>query len=626
MSRQPINLQPMNRQHMNRQPTHPGPRAFTLVETLVAIGAVALISVGIAAIFQSVGRTVTTGRRISNFTQVATLVERQMRNDFSRMTRDGYLVIHHQYASNPAGQRILVLPYDGAPASAATEQRIDEILFFAKGDFTSAREPMVPGVLARSGNAAIYYGHGALWPVNFDSVGGIWSRPELNSIPLVTAPLTLGYKPTPLASVEEFPNQHSSVWNLLRHITLLAPLASTETRYAPNGAFGFPPDSNFLIDQDTQVALQPAAVSLFRTPARMNLGATGGPIMGGPVRPLRESATGGPITRRIFRSTGLADIATTDLAEVRSISQSMARTNKTDILAPANIAGPGPFETFRQLQIQDDANDPVNRPGSFNQIPRLTQANINSTSSNPDKDVLANIRNWMREAFPANSFGDPSTLAADDKAYIRVRAEPVPPDYFNAASLTNDLERTYRRADQLMLTSSLFVPRCSEFIVEWTFGQADTSGRLVWFGGKQTPGIVGDTIRLYPGLPALVPATPANEELWFRPFNYLPMSAPDAKDHKVSPYLIYDDAALSNFTSGSISTPANAQATAHFGYIDPTWPGLPLGSSPADGEPRTLPWAWPKLIRITMTLVDPVDPTIQESFQFVLDVPADPSP
>lgn len=603
---------------MNRQPTHSGPRAFTLVETLVAIGAVALISVGIAAIFQSVGRTVTTGRRISNFTQVATLVERQMRNDFARMTRDGYLVIHHQYACDPSGERILVLPYDGAPASAAAERRIDEILFFAKGDFTSAREPMVPGVLARSGNAAIYYGHGALWPVNFDSVGGIWSRPEINSIPLVTAPLTLGYKPTPLAPVEEFPNQHSSAWNLLRHVTLLAPLASTETRYAPNGAFTFPFDSPYFIDQDTQVAIQPAAVSLLRTLSRMNLGATGGPIIGGPVKPLRSAATGGPVPPRAARSTGLIDIATTDLAEVRSISQSMAKSNKTDILRPDDISGPGPFENFRQDQIEEDATDPVNRPGSFNQIPRLTQANINSASSNPDKEVLANIRNWMREAFPANSFGDPSTLAADDEAYIRMRSEPVPPDYFNAASLPGDLERTYRRADQLMLTSSLFVPRCSEFIVEWTFGQADTSGRLVWFGGKQTPGIVGDTIRLYPGLPALV----ADDAEWFRPYLSASGSA-TFRTHPVSPYLIYDDVALANFTSGAISDPANAQATAHFGYTDPTWPGV---DTPATGDPRTLPWVWPKLIRVTMTLVDPVDPTITESFQFVLDVPADPAP
>lgn len=594
-------------------------RGFTLVETLVAIGAVALISVGIAAIFQSVGRTVTTGRRVSNFSQFATLVERQMRADVSRMTRDGYLVIHHQYACDLNGRRINVLPYEGAPASAARQRRIDEILFFAKGDFTSAREPMSPGVIARSGTAAIYYGHGAVWPAGFDSLGNIWRRPEVNSIPTVTAPLTLGYRPGATASVEEFPNQFSSSWNLLRHVTLLAPLASTETRYAPSGAFGYPANSPFLIDQDTQIALQPAAISLFRTLSRMNLGAGGGPVVGPGIRPLRESTSGGLLTRRPLRSTGLVDIATTDLAEIRSISQSMAKSNKTDILRPGDIAGAGRFENFRKQQIEEDANDPVRRPGGFNVIPRLTRNNIESPSANPDRNVLSNIQSWMREAFPANSFGDPSSLAAESEVYIRMRAEQVPPDYFTASSLVDDLERTYRRADQLMLTSSVFVPRCSELIIEWSFGQADTNGRLVWYGGKETPGIAGNTIRLYPGLPSLK----TNDAAWYRPFSSLPASAGAARDHRFSPYLIYDAAALANFEPATAAAVANAQATAHFGYIDPTWPGA---ATPSASEPRTLPWAWPKLIRVTMTLSDPVDAAIEETFQFVFDVPADPMP
>lgn len=608
---------------MNPMPSktnHPDSiRAFTLVETLVAIGAVALISVGIAAVFQSVGRTVTTGRRVSNFTQFATLVERQMRSDFSRMTRDGYLVIHHQYASDLGGRRIQVLPYEGAPASEAAQRRIDEILFFAKGEFTSAREPMAPGVLARSGNAAIYYGHGVLWPEEFDSLGDLWKTPEVDDIPAVIAPLTLGFRPSASTPVEEFPNQYASAWNLIRHVTLLAPLSSTDSRYTSGPLFGYPSTSTYLIDQDAQVALQPAAVSIFRTLSRMNLSAVGGPVIGGSFKPLRDATGGGLLGRRPIRSTGMVDIATTDLAEIRSISQSMAYSNKTEILEPREIAGAGTFVNFRKDQIELDATDPVNRPGGFNVIPSLNKDNIASASSNPDRDVLDNIHTWMREAFPANSFGDRSSLAADDRAYIRTRAEPVPPDYFTAASLGDDLERTYRRADQLALTSSVFVPRCSEFIVEWTFGQADTYGRLVWFGGKETPGIVGDTIRLYPGLPSLL----TNDTTWFRPFADLPMSAPAAKSHRVSPYLIYSGRDLANFTTTLSASVDNAQATAHFGYLDPTHPQTPLGSS---SDPRVLPWSWPKLVRVTMTLSDPVDPSIEETFQFVFDVPADPRP
>src|SRR5205823_3353148 len=43
------------------------------------------------------------------------------------------------------------------------------------------------------------------------------------------------------------------------------------------------------------------------------------------------------------------------------------------------------------------------------------------------------------------------------------------------------LQRAEARADQLMLASSVFVPHCSEFIVEWSFGDVDSNGLVVWF-------------------------------------------------------------------------------------------------------------------------------------------------
>ena len=78
---------------------------FTLVEMLVAIGAVALVSVGLAAIFQTVGRTVTTGKRVSQLTQQAAILESQMREDFAKMTRDGFLVIRHQFSIDATSRR-----------------------------------------------------------------------------------------------------------------------------------------------------------------------------------------------------------------------------------------------------------------------------------------------------------------------------------------------------------------------------------------------------------------------------------------------------------------------------------------------------------------------------------------
>jgi hypothetical protein len=44
------------------------------------------------------------------------------------------------------------------------------------------------------------------------------------------------------------------------------------------------------------------------------------------------------------------------------------------------------------------------------------------------------------------------------------------------------------------------------------------------------------------------------------------------------------------------------------------------------GEPAAtaIPWAWPKMIRVTMTLSDAQEPSIESTFQFVFSVPTDP--
>ena len=144
-------------------------RAFTLVELIVAIGAIALVAVGIAAIFESIGRTVAGGRRVNQLNEYAAMIERQMRSDFESMTRDGVLVIKHDFADadgdgvidlNPINSPDRVLNSPLQRADEARLRRIDQLLFFARGDFTSARAPMVPGLNASSNEAMIYYGHG----------------------------------------------------------------------------------------------------------------------------------------------------------------------------------------------------------------------------------------------------------------------------------------------------------------------------------------------------------------------------------------------------------------------------------------------------------------------------------
>lgn len=75
--------------------------------------------------------------------------------------------------------------------------------------------------------------------------------------------------------------------------------------------------------------------------------------------------------------------------------------------------------------------------------------------------------------------------------------------------------------------------------------------------------------------------------------------------------------------------------TSYFGYFDPTFsPDLRnnAGTRNPDGDIEdigdalspTLPWAWPTLIRITLTLTDPIDPTFEQTFQFVFETPGNP--
>ena len=72
-------------------------RAFTLIEVVVAVGVLAIVTLVIAAVFDSVGETVSAGTRISNLNRRAAQLERVMRQDFRRISRnEGFLVIRNE--------------------------------------------------------------------------------------------------------------------------------------------------------------------------------------------------------------------------------------------------------------------------------------------------------------------------------------------------------------------------------------------------------------------------------------------------------------------------------------------------------------------------------------------------
>ncbi len=583
--------------------------AFTLMEVLVAIAASLLVALALAALFTTVGQTVTGGRRVSQFNTYATLIERQMREDFRNVTRDGFLVIRHEYANAgpipPAGF-VENEPWRVGLSAETPEvrrrfRRTDEILFFAVGDYSGSREPLFPGYEARAGEARIYYGHG----VRADLLSPVLSAPQREALrvpaydsgivgttPQIDPEIAFGR-----LGQEDRPNQLAGGWSLLRHQTLLtgqpATLMDPPTEEA--AVYGIDVFDPVLRDRPRQVALQPAAPSVFRQHNWALSDPQNNPDEYTPDRYLRAGTRGEIRSDFMMFQSGLIDIATTDLAQVRTFVEGMIDTG-------GNTIPPDDIQTF---------DDFVDNP------PRLRTPQW-SISGNAQQ--IEDLHRWMRQALPADSNGDDFGQGfMDDFAGVRVRYEPTPPGFrqlrrdFTGTGSNVAFELADRINDQFMLASSVFVPRCTEFKVEWTFGLTNDDGELVWYGGSDLLDNNNNGIADEAFIVPYEPADPDQEQAYVSRITGRVIAQEDANSgdrHPIAPELIYGrpDGTTEDLWS----------LNAHFGYTDPT--------SVQGGTQRPLPWAWPKLIRVTVTLADPNDTEIEETFQFVFDTPPPPRP
>ena len=590
---------------MNNRQRKARPAGFTLIELLVAIGAVAVIAVGIAAIFASVGRTVAGGRRVGNLNQYAALIERQMRADFEAMTRDGVLVIRHQFAdvdgdgvidlNDIAKPDAVPLYADDKPADRRN-RRIDQILFMASGEFTSSRTPLIPGTNAQASTAIIHYGQGTrLDPIeDYDGSPVEYELPQVDDGTLhpvggsspnrpFRPELALGYDdPTN-------PNRYASEWTLLRRLTLLATPAGSEQELPDTQVLQDLGFSNTapLLDSDVQVGGQPALTSPFRSLAAVF--PTGGAPYLFPPDFIRGYGARNDGVRYPAPASGIVDAATSDLAEIRRFISDIGEY-------PWNIAD--------EAQLFDPANPAAT----------LLDDEVNATN---DLTNLANdlhrIHAWMDDLFPTPAYVGPTVYGG-----VRTRYEHGFPDLVGLLGTeypdgtVAPFTQSYRLADQRALSASVFVPRCSEFIVEYSFGQvvvnptSPYNGQLIWFGAERRR--ENDTGMVYPGVERY-PYDTTDSGNRVRPFSfeYKNLDGTTAT-HTLEPALVYG-------RRGGAPGPEPTVLTAYFGYNDPTY--QPSGSN----DPETLPWPWPKLIRVTMTLADPVDPSIEQTFQFIFETP-----
>jgi type II secretory pathway pseudopilin PulG len=574
---------------------------FTVVEMLIAVGAVALIGVGLAQLFERTGDTVRTGRRVSANNEYAALLERTLRADLRAITRNGFLVIRHREVgawdtSGPltgAGSGILLSPTDRDPTPR--RRRVDQLAFFVEGRASSLRDPLHPDKYPTGSASRVWYGHGL-------------SRPDDPAASLTddnSAASTFG---RPGAA------QFAGAWTLVRHQTVLArPQIGSE---APSSAVGVVPPALAAEwdDSAVQVGMQPASPSIFRNERLQAIGAVDWARIGD-ARPSEQPDI----------ASGLVDVASMDLSQVRA-----------RVLAIG--VGAGAINPRGRNLLPISTIDP---PPVAAYAPGLTAAEAM-------KDLMAFSLPAGIRADDANP-PDPA-LVSGAEPERRIRAEPTPPDYLGTVSGAPFTE-SWQRTDQLMLASGNLIPGCTEFIVEWSFGvrypasdPLGRAGQLIWHGLPRYMDLDAD------GQPDVTDPAARVADIYLGE-SAANNSATRSGDRLVQAFTGLLDDGSGRYVPGVytrpvaselIHLPTNAEALngawpegralySCFGYVDPTYARGPLPvlgtnntrftTTPDPTQPDALEWPWPRLLRVTISLTDPSEPDVEQTYQFVFDLP-----
>jgi type II secretory pathway pseudopilin PulG len=635
-----------------RRDTNPNPkpsaRAFTIVEIMVTLGILILVAAGVATIFNSISETVTEGRRLAEINRFAARVELVMRRDFERMSREGFLVIVHQNApgadptsNNPDSREVQLNAFDTSdPDNDGTfgrPRRADEIMFFSRGDFETSRRSLSPGLVARSDQAAIYYGHGQQRLIkdrdleepnntnrwffnpnvedpNFDSAADFQGGIHKGS---------LGFQP----SDGTFnPNRYAADWTLLRHVTILSQPQSAG-QDLPQELFGVRRLQNrdWLEDSDRQIALQPATRSIFGTSSTFGLSQE---LANQPMpRWFREfGAGGGPIgfdPTPVYRASGLVDIATDDLGSIREFLTGAPSTQPDTLFVSSGSYFSSPVtngtfftgEGFRSHDDFENRRQNVLDTTSATIVPAVVEPLMFADVSS----AAFQQRQWMLDALPSIWNLDYSPGSEQPEQISRVRYQQVPPrlfydeDFFgNPTDPVAQRARAYAQADQEVIGAAIFVPSCTEFIVEWSYGFIDRSITDPTDPGYKQP--------LWYGLARY--AVDTNDDGVIDTSDD-PVAQPYfARSLTVNPPAVTSEQVdreeyLSQLVHGhaerALTNPVDAnRELSMFGYEyhNPDLVNL-----------NPIQWPWPKFIRVTMSLADPNDPSVEETFVFTFEIP-----
>jgi type II secretory pathway pseudopilin PulG len=466
---------------------------FTLAELLVAVGLVAVLTLGIGRIFASVTKLVGTGAAIGELDQIARVLEAQLRADFEAASRlsaeENFLAIRGRRVGDLDGDGVFddaeevdiyitrddeeadrrrgVDPYQRNPAndlpiSRATTVRLDQLMFLAASSegYRSFQPP--PASEQVVSTALVMWGHGLRPPVDAEDVG-MRARFRLN-YPDGDFGFALGDENPFAPDDNQFSgkatgrNRYAGDFVLTRRAVLLAGGSAAGEQRVVNGS-PFTP----LWGKDTEVALLPRDVEasyLFAS------GAPFGTIFRGIAEADEERASegdGGP--------DGWAGVSI--LPNPR-----LLRHGRTDILAVDRqglqqwIEGLGvPFSTGR---LGDPAvTDPPITDPPTNPTP------LNTNRPNSRLWQVRNGQNLAWSGSPADQYeenlrGVQSAIAGMfhrvliDTYPPTLRVDPDDPDiaFPDPPSPYAKPDATDRRMDLHAVIAS----RCSSFEVAWSDG------------------------------------------------------------------------------------------------------------------------------------------------------------
>jgi len=641
------------------------------MEALVAVIGIAILAVGIATVFSSISKTVKAGRRISAINGYAAVMERVLREDFAHMTRDGFFVIRNEYALNREG-----VPLSREALGSARPRRIDEVVFFERGRQETARAPLDPNYTTRSSVARVYFGHGEKM---LEGTTG-FSTPfldEANDQPS----LRLGVSDTTQNNIGDAnPNFYAGDWTLLRQVTLLkTPEPFPADARPPLGAA--PGNLKKYADNDLQIDAQPAAAGVFRSETLIGRPIDNPSLTAGGDSSFADYSLRSEESSPLFES-GLVDIATTTLAEIKNRVTTLygLQSNLGGPASPIKVYDPTPVEVVTHEDLLPNFN--ANSNALFLLSPRdladFRQAMIDGNggsfpaptgtpfASQGGLQTLVEIQHaWMSDAFPGRSnelektgtyafTAEPQisskwrgfqfrTLSNNGSARTRMRYETTPPGYNadvfgpDAAALGPVLQAAYR-ADQQMIDASQFIPRCTEFIVEYSFGEADpVTNETIWYGHDADAKIATDRV---------------GAVRWLRPEQDRPTVISTPADQRLLEEHLRADLINGMVTENGSrdgrrikGSPLRFPLTHYFGYADPR--AVRVYDKDLDGDGVDDPndgfdlnddgirddingdgiyddsWPWPTMVRVTMSFADPLDQTIEETFQFYIEIPGD---